>query len=492
MYTAIRDSQWFTLPMTRTDEKIIQSASSFSIHYTAHYQLDDIDYEAMVEIAGKEDDTISFQFIGKAKSDFLSNRIGICTHHPLRECLGTPVTILQPDGQIIHSTFPTLIDPWPVFKQIKTLSWNTRTMVRATLTFSGDVFESEDQRNWSDASFKTYSSPVEIPFPVRIKKGDEVNQRVGLSIQLNDYTEIDTEESIHTTRYPFPKLGYGRSSEPLNSNQIDLLKQLIFDHYRVEIDFDSDWMNSLDLACQEAKALNTSLELIVYFRDAAKEFKALQSGLNGNVSSFIIMEKGKAMADPALVQKIVTEMKIDFPTIKIGAGTNGHFADINRNRDINPGLDFISYSVTPQAHLSDDLVMIENLEAQAHLIETLRSFTDKPIHISPVTLKSRDYPAKTIDERQHTEFAAQWTAICLKYNAGVDQITLFETLGPKGVLNMNGTSPVYDILRKIAAFKPRFIIKQHVDNPLQEDLLILENESGDRLNMEIHFRQNKF
>lgn len=487
IYSAVRNSKWFTLPMTRTNEKIIQGDCTFSIQYTAHYKLDDISYEANIQIDGKANDTVSFQFIGKANSDFLSNRIGICTHHPLKECVGQEVMVIQPDGQAIHYSFSELIDPWPTFKQIRELNWTTPGRIHAKLTFSGDVFESEDQRNWSDASFKTYSTPVEIPYPVQIKKGEEIEQRVILSIRSSDHASAETKMRQQETRYPFPKIGYARSSERLNSGQINLLNQIIFDHYRVEIDFVSDWVSRLDRACQEATALNTTLELILFFDDAIREFEELKTKLNDNISSVIILEKGRAIASPALLNMIVPKIKNDFPRIQIGAGTNGHFADLNRSRDIYHGLDFIGYAVTPQAHLSDDLVLIENLEAQQYPIETLRSFTDKPIQISPVTLKSRDYPGLTIDERQHTELAARWTTLCLKYTAGVDQLTLFETIGPKGILNLQGPSPVFEVLKKISAFKPKFIIKEKETNPLKEDSLILENEHGERLKMQVCF-----
>jgi hypothetical protein len=33
--------------------------------------------------------------------------------------------------------------------------------------------ETEDQRNWSDASFKTYSTPLAIPFPAEVAPGPD-------------------------------------------------------------------------------------------------------------------------------------------------------------------------------------------------------------------------------------------------------------------------------------------------------------------------------
>ncbi len=38
----------------------------------------------------------------------------------------------------------------------------------------------EDQRNWTDASYKTYSTPLALPFPVEIRAGETVEQTVTL------------------------------------------------------------------------------------------------------------------------------------------------------------------------------------------------------------------------------------------------------------------------------------------------------------------------
>ena len=52
----------------------------------------------------------------------------------------------------------------------------------ATCTMEGDAFEMEDQRNWSDASYKTYVRPLTRPWPYTLPKGEKVAQSVTLSI----------------------------------------------------------------------------------------------------------------------------------------------------------------------------------------------------------------------------------------------------------------------------------------------------------------------
>ncbi len=40
----------------------------------------------------------------------------------------------------------------------------------------------EDQRNWTDASFKTYCTPLEIPYPVEVAKGTKISQKIRISV----------------------------------------------------------------------------------------------------------------------------------------------------------------------------------------------------------------------------------------------------------------------------------------------------------------------
>jgi hypothetical protein len=67
------------------------------------------------------------------------------------------------------------------------------------LSFIGDVFETEDQRNWTDASFKTYSTPLSRPFPVSVAAGTVVRQSVLLEAATLERAEI-VEAAAATAR----------------------------------------------------------------------------------------------------------------------------------------------------------------------------------------------------------------------------------------------------------------------------------------------------
>ena len=63
-----------------------------------------------------------------------------------------------------------------------------------TITFKGEIFEMEDQRNWSDASYKTYCRPLSRPMPYLIAAGETVKQEIEINLS---WRPCAAEESRH-------------------------------------------------------------------------------------------------------------------------------------------------------------------------------------------------------------------------------------------------------------------------------------------------------
>src|SRR5207247_7392946 len=120
---------------------------------------------------------------GEARSDFQRNRIGFCVLHPSRECPGRPCVVEKADGTVERGIFPRFISPHQPFKEIRSIAHEVAPGVWAEVRFEGDVFEMEDQRNWTDASYKTYCTPLGLPYPVQVRCGDRVMQSVTLTLR---------------------------------------------------------------------------------------------------------------------------------------------------------------------------------------------------------------------------------------------------------------------------------------------------------------------
>ncbi|MFN8514913.1 MAG: hypothetical protein U0841_20485 [Chloroflexia bacterium] len=116
----------------------------------------------------------------------------------------------------------------------------------AEVRFAGDIFEMEDQRNWTDASYKTYCTPLRLPFPAPIAAGETVVQSVLITLTGGEKgeggRESDTSTPITVTigdtpLGSLPRLGLGVAShgQPLSETEIARLRVLNLAHLRVDL-----------------------------------------------------------------------------------------------------------------------------------------------------------------------------------------------------------------------------------------------------------------
>lgn len=525
IYMAVRDSNWLTASYRIENEQIEETSTTFRVTYTSFHELADIRYRMDVRIEGRADNSITYHIQGEALSDFLRNRIGICVHHPIEHFSGKQVRITRPNGSWYQVKCPIGVNPHQPFLSVQSMEWSPMNDLNVRLKFEGEVFETEDQRNWTDSSFKTYSTPLILPYPAPVSKGDQLVQSVKL--QVNPIFELDFPQKsiqiqVSDEKYPFPKIGYARSQQKLTFEEIALLKQVSFDHYRVELHFSGDWKAVLSDAISEARQLDTQLELICFFgQEAATETQELIDFLqtipdwnaSEAIASLLILESGQKTSPTKTLEQVIHVLKSFLPKEKLGAGTDGNFSELNRTREFSRDVGFLSYSVSPQVHLSDTRVLIENLEAQMHSVQTALTFSDtRALHVSPVTLKIRNYPEantyngslpSNVDTRQYSTFTAAWTLVSLRYLAQAQRVTYFETVGMRGL--MQGSEPpedpaifqtkpgdvfpVYDYLKQLKTLQPAFILHSLSSHPLEVDALLLASTEGKRTAFLVNFAE---
>lgn len=468
IYSAVRDHNWGTIEPEIMEEKIAQNATGFQIKTHIKYQKADIHFESEYTITGYEN-RLEFEMNGESKSTFKTNRIGFCVLHPIKECAGKTCTVIHPHKTSGKAVFPEQISPDQPMKNISSLEWEPAKNIFAKLHFSGDVFEMEDQRNWTDASYKTYCRPLSLPFPFEIKKGEKIHQKIVMELECEPQNE-STVEFIsltidETRKFKVPEIGVCSTSRPemLTENEAEILKQFAFSHLRSEIQlFKTEWKTKLEKCIAESNLLELPLFLVIYFSDDfIAELENLKKSVKSvpvNVKYILIVGKNHLPNDD-LFEKVYPEIKAIFPTAKNGAGVNAYFAELNRSRPQPANTEFISFAVCPQVHAFDDGSLIENLEAQQFVVESAKNlFPEKPVFVSPVTLKQRfnvvatseetglqpgELPSQ-VDVRQNSVFAAQWLLGSLKYltQSGTDLVTYFETVGWRGFIQGDFKSPV--------------------------------------------------
>jgi D-apionolactonase len=473
IYAAVRDRNWGTIPAKLANVDLVDRRDSFRVFYEAEHREGDIHFTWRAEIVGEASGRIVFTMDGQARTTFLKNRIGFCVLHPIRECAGAVCQVQRADGSLATAHFPRLIageQPVPGFSEMAALAHEDVPGRCIELKFSGELFEAEDQRNWIDASYKTYCTPLRLPFPVEIRSGQRVQQQVAMDIAgsaiiqasaESDIIEIAVDKSAPRT---LPRLGFGVSSlnQPLSGFSKERLAELNLAHLRVDVRLGStEWKQDFGRAAAEANSLSLPLEVALFlpkdWNILWPEVRALLRQAGRGVARFLVFEEGEK-STTARALGLARQHLADFRA-PIGAGTNADFYQLNQARPLQTGADFIAWSMNPQVHAIDLASIAETPEAIRAQIESARQyFPNLPLAVSPVTLKPRFNPVATgpeppvpagelppqVDPRQMSLFGAAWTLAAYKHLAegALDSATFYETMGWRGVVESDEGAPV--------------------------------------------------
>ena len=201
IYAAVRDENWGTVS-ARVDDLVVDCfAGGFRVSFVVFCRQEPIQFRWQGLLTGDPDGTLIYRMDGMAESTFRRNRIGFCVLHPIRECAGRPCVVEKTDGSVEQGEFPEYIAPHQPFKDVRSITHEPMPGLSATVRFEGDVFEMEDQRNWSDASYKTYCTPLGLPFPIEVPQGTRISQQVTLRVQGIPVKSAVGAGRSHTIRF---------------------------------------------------------------------------------------------------------------------------------------------------------------------------------------------------------------------------------------------------------------------------------------------------
>ena len=510
VYVAVRDTSWGTVEPELTEEQIRTDADGFAIEYDARHAQGDIDFTwhatiratAGTSAEGVPEATVTFEMDGVAGSSFRTSRTGFCLLHPLRGCVGQPVVIEHPDGSRERGEFPRLILPTQPFYDVVGMEQPFDGGCSLAVRFEGEVFETEDQRNWADGSFKTYCRPLRLPFPYPLERGQRVRQSVRLRftgkpvaesrepfLQLHD--EVSGRVPAIGLRLPTP----GKAMSDQNAVR---LKALRLSHLRADVRLsDSGWQESLSGAAGDASRLQVPLELAVHAAgpsEAPVAALAQAAGRAGvRAARWIVYEAQRSTPSTELMALARRHLAAGGAAALCG-GTAGNFVDVNRwrpQRDLVPGL---AYPITPQSHSTDDLSLIENLQAHGDTVATARAFAPgSQICLGPVVLHRRPDPfaagmdggeqQAVPDPRQRLPLGAAWTLGSVASLAAFppDSVTYYDTIGPFGVTDGDTLFPLYHVLGDVGEFGRCEVLRLSGPDPLRVAALAMRN--GPRLRL---------
>jgi hypothetical protein len=458
IYGAIRDRNWITVQGSIENLMIRREARSFRVEYDSIYRERETDFRWHATITGEATGRISFAFDGKAQAAFLRNRIGLSAHLPLRECAGQRCEVETIRGATREMSFPVSISANQIFLDVRALRFEIGG-AKVEMRLTGETFEVEDQRNWSDANFKIYGTPLHLPFPVEIRPGTEIHQRIEVALQepvesLEESAETAVRVCANSRALAPPKIGLVWPSEAalLSLTEIELLRKLRLAHIRVDIRLQTDFSDVLKRAASVAEAIGAGLEVAVKLPG---DPLALRPWRDIAVRWLILLEGKKATGshEAAQFRAALGDQAV------LAVGTDAYFSELNRNRPDGPAWDAVCYPVTPQVHARDEESVMANSAVLGEQVRCAKLFAPgKGVAVSPVTLRPRyivdataELSAPEPDPRQKLQFCAAWTfaSFCALAETSATSVTYYQTHGSSGIMEHNAAFPVYQVFQHV-------------------------------------------
>ncbi|MGI9196913.1 MAG: hypothetical protein ACR2KE_05565 [Candidatus Nanopelagicales bacterium] len=511
IYVAFQDRNWSARPWHVEEEEVESTGDGFRIRVRARGSFDARHFTWEGDFTGDADGTITYAIDGSTTEPFLRNRLGICLLHPMDRFAGRPCVVTT-DEDTVEAAFPVSISPHQPFLGIRAMEFPTVDGARARLDFAGEVFETEDHRNWGDASYKTYCTPIALPFPVEVRPGDRVAQSVTLRLSGPAPEPVEPAEAVTITvsadPMPLPGIGTQVTGLPWTDGEMAAVRALDLDHLMATVDAAAeDASDDLAGVIEAANRLGVPLRLRLANGDEAAYARLRDAVRAAPLQSLAVIrddEKVTSSASTAIARDALGE---DLPWC---VGTDLYFTELNRQPPDTTGASWVSFSMNPQVHASDDRSVLQNAATLAAIAaEAPRLSGSARIAAGPISLRPRFNPNATdpasdvsnndlpsaVDARQRTWLAAVWTALSLRSLAApgtVDAVTYFEAVGWRGLRERDAGSadpvafpsspreefPVYALLRALAGYPD--LLPTASAQPEVADALVVTGPDGSR------------
>jgi hypothetical protein len=496
----VRDASWRTPPAALTTLRQEQDESGFTVELEGVIRQDEIDYHYRQTITGAADGRLDVVVEAEAKNGFLTNRTGFVVLHPILGVAGQPVTVTHKDGRASETTFPELISPGQPIFDIRALRHEMAPGLFVTCRMEAalphdpeTIFEMEDQRNWTDASYKTYVGSLLDPWPYRIEPGQRLRQRITVTFEGSAPARpSDTTNGVglrlgDTVAGRVPAIGLGvmpehRAAAGSDSNPAARLRPAFITAY-AEVGSD-DFAQSLADYAALAQRLGAAVQLELVLPAGRRVAEALDEAAAACKAAGLAPERVLPCPAPYLksiqpvgpwpdvadLGHIYNQARRAFPRSAILGGMCSYFTELNRKRPPAATIDGISCTTTPIVHAADDRSVMETLEALPAVLRSMAAMAPgKALHIGPSAIAMRHNPYGTAtagnpkaeriamaedDPRQRGLLAAAWSVgyAAAMAEGGVATLSLNHLAGPSGLASESGeTWPVFHVMAALCA-----------------------------------------
>jgi D-apionolactonase len=492
-----RDENWGTHALALADVNIEQTADSFEVRFKGKCGPTGEELRLSAVIAGHADGHLSFTANANLHGDLLTNRTGFVVLHPI-DVSGKPVVVETVDGDMRATRFPEQIDPQQPFRDIRALTTQHSESIAAEVRMEGDTFEMEDQRNWSDASFKTYVRPLALPWPYTLARGTGFTQSVSVNVRASAGVGAGAVTPAAATRValgsgaarPMPELGIGVRAEHLSSalQQVQALRSLAPGYFIAHLDLRRDDPRQAITGFAQlgdASGIAYVLEVVLTGDGDPREELSRVAAVARSHTAPVALQVSPAPDLKAVLpgspwppcpsfEDVFAAARTAFPGVPLGGGTFAFFTELNRKRPPAGELDYITFTTCPIVHAADDRSVMETLSTLPFIAASTRAlFAPVPYRVGPSTIAARDNPygaaslpnragllAERIcltddDPRHRALYGAAWNlGYFARFTAGgATHIALSELTGPRGLFDAAGATPLFHLLAGLATWR---------------------------------------
>ncbi|MCT4578776.1 hypothetical protein [Donghicola sp.] len=466
----VRDRDWGTM-MPSLTEISRDTAGYFRLETEATYVgTATLTVRIVIEA---DTDGLTVRASGQSDGAFETNRAGFTILHPAAVA-GCSAQISHSDGSTDMAPFPLMIEPWQPFMDITALT-HDRAGLRVSCDLSGDTFEMEDQRQWGDASFKTYNRPLALPWPYEIAAGIPLEQSVRLTwTEISVHPEPTVQQSVPNPHFPETAIVItAADAEALTQAPSDLTvsAQRLLCHMDAALGGTEAQMRAFAGLQKAIPDIAYDLELICKFDGPVEaELISLRTQMDaaGFVPDSVLVcpsvdrqstPPGSEWPDcPPLDEIHETSARVFSDTVR-GGGMVSFFPELNRKRPPLEHLNFVSHSLCPIVHAADDLSVMETLQTLPHITRSARALMGEcEYRLGPSTIGMRQNPygSRTIpnpnrqrvcmaddDPRHRAHFGAAYTlgVATAIAETGIAIWTPAALYGPRGL-----TGPIVQVI----------------------------------------------
>ena len=460
LYTAIRPWDWSTLDPDQHSEdvKVTGDICVITIKDSFAGALD-----AQTEITISKDNKFTVAYELRGLAEYSVNRWGICFCLNSADWMGSTVKSQGNEYQLPAAISPQrVVDGvtqglFPAANEMLFAATDQRSI---KVVSTGKVLEAEDQRNWTDNTYKIYSGSLSEPRPFVTSAGSLWQQSVTFEISPPNKQVPDGSKIVVNEIDSLPSIGLQFNTDSLLP--LDALNNALF-----LLDIDHIRINEESLTAQKINTVSTNgliVEAALLSSHSGDKLHRDIEHLNKQIpagSRILIQREGREIVE-------IGDLPKNQSLSSFIPGTDAYLVDLHRNK-YQFG-ESISYSMVPTVHSSDVETIFKTLYTQRESIQFAQEFLAQRVLVSPITFSTRGNPETGHARDQRINFAnpemalrirtiegAAWTlgSIFALASAGAYSGTWHELFGEFGIIYPDGDaikfSPTFHALAALGA-----------------------------------------